>query len=139
MGKINKLFILLLVFFALSLIVLFPKFSQAGPALREYIINNETKQCASFSAGDECQRCVIPQGWQRLGYYSEADCPEDYIMIEPEIQCRPVWKLFCIIPGHSGSNFTQYYFWHKLVPTIVVIILIVFLIFILKKKGNYNK
>jgi hypothetical protein len=66
-------------------------------------INHRTKQCAEIGiCGDECSHCVLPEGWEFLGYSNEVECPPDYAVVE----IAPVWKPkkvdFCCIPVHSG-------------------------------------
>lgn len=76
--------------------------SAAAPAPPQLIINNATKQCSDFTAGDECTRCEAPEGWTVLAY-GIASCPKGYEEIRADIACRPLRAEFCCSEGHSGA------------------------------------
>ncbi len=141
-----KNIIIFLLFFA----IFFPHQIIATQAMRQYITNHQTKECAVFNAGDECERHIVPTGWLVLDYNGPfydsrgnfiggAPCPDGYAFVEDlEIKTKPVWEMFCLLPNHSGSSFTQYYFWSRLIGIIVLIVLIIFLIKKFKKRKIFN-
>jgi hypothetical protein len=65
-------------------------------------VNHEEKQCAEFGCGDECSDCLLPEGWQVLGYSFNTECPADYELVEIEVVWVPLANEFCCTPGHSG-------------------------------------
>ncbi len=75
--------------------------SFAAPAPLEYMVNDAARQCAQFSAGDECTRCAMPQGWKGIGM---APCPAGYATIEVPANCTILKSEFCCTAGHSGGN-----------------------------------
>jgi hypothetical protein len=74
----------------------------AAPAPHEMLVNEQTKQCADFMAGDECFTCEIPVGWTSLGY-GTYECPEGYTQIEVELECSGFKVDRCCSTGHSGA------------------------------------
>lgn len=93
--KFNFLAIILFLLFSFSL-------AYSAPALPQIIINHEKKQCADFMAGDECNACFIPDGWERLGNPLDVNCPQDYSLVIIDIECKPLKSHFCCDYGHSG-------------------------------------
>jgi hypothetical protein len=90
----------------LTLAVLFCWGSQralAAPAPPQLVVNHETKQCAEFSAGDECVSCVPPAGWEILGNSVETECPAGYAQVEIVPICAARKVSFCCTEGHSGA------------------------------------
>ena len=113
--------------------------SLAGPMPQQYIINNHTKECAEFSAGDECVIFEIPEGWQIIGELGKVKCPDGYNKINPKFKAKPVWRMFCLWPKHSGSNYTFYYFWSRVVIIMVILGLILIILSIIKKRNKKDK
>ena len=76
----------------------------AAPTPPQIAVNHDTRECAEFICGDECAYCILPEGWEILGYSSDVECPSDYTMVE----ITPVWKprasARCCTPDHSGSG-----------------------------------
>ena len=92
-----------LFFLAFALLVLiFSPIAFAAPAPPQMIVNNATKECADFFAGDECMGCEIPQGWSSLGYMN-ITCPDGYAQIEVNLSCHGDKNEFCCSQGHSGA------------------------------------
>ena len=93
-------------------------------------INHDTKQCAEIGVcGDECSRCVLPEGWEFLGYSNEVECPPDYAIVE----IHPGWQFqpseFCCTPGHSGiSGDCSEYYARSAIPVYVVLGLVVIML-----------
>jgi hypothetical protein len=73
----------------------------AAPLPTELIVNNATKECSKFFAGDECSDCTPPAGWERLG--AGAECPEGFAHVEVEGSCYGLQTDFCCMEGHSGA------------------------------------
>jgi hypothetical protein len=76
----------------------------AAPLPPEIIINNSSKECAMFIAGDECMDCAPPLGWQSLGYTSDSSCPANYTMVSARGICKGFEVLHCCTEGHSGAS-----------------------------------
>lgn len=68
----------------------------------ETIINNATKECAVFLAGDECMDCSPPPGWHSLGGYSS--CPKNYTISSVRGTCKGFEIPRCCTKGHSGAS-----------------------------------
>jgi len=83
------------------LIILLAGAAFAAPAPLQMIVNNETRECAYFSAGDECVSCDIPDNWASLG--TDAPCPEGYAEASPVKECRRARIERCCSEGHSGA------------------------------------
>jgi hypothetical protein len=69
--------------------------------ITETIINNATKECAVFLAGDECSDCIPPPGWQSLG---RASCPKNYTTSSVRGTCKGIEVSHCCTKGHSGAS-----------------------------------
>lgn len=76
--------------------------ASAVPAPPEFIVNDQTMECAQFNAGDECLSCEVPEGWESLGY-GAAECPPGYTEVSPERNCTPFRVARCCSVGHSGG------------------------------------
>lgn len=76
----------------------------AAPLPPEIIVNDTSKECAMFFAGDECMDCTPPAGWRSLGYDEEASCPKDYNMVSVRGKCSGFEISFCCTEGHSGAS-----------------------------------
>lgn len=74
----------------------------AAPAPPQIMINNATRECADFVAGDECVRCEPPPGWAALGY-GITECPKGYARTDAASVCSPLRAQFCCSEGHSGA------------------------------------
>jgi len=70
--------------------------------ITETIVNNTTKECAVFLAGDECSDCILPPGWQSLGRYY-VPCPKNYSIISVKGACKGFENQRCCTKGHSGA------------------------------------
>lgn len=69
--------------------------------------NHETKECAEFFTGDECVYCDLPNGWENLGDFMDATCPEGYALLESfsvNSVCTPAKTEFCCTINHSGAG-----------------------------------
>ncbi|MDZ7799013.1 MAG: hypothetical protein U5L76_05455 [Patescibacteria group bacterium] len=117
-------------------LLLLPKMSLAGPIPQQYIINSDTKQCAEFFAGDECVIYEVPEDWQIIGELGEVKCPAGYNKINLKLKGKPVWRMFCLWPGYSGSNYTFYYFWSRVIMAAVILGLILMILIIIKKRNK---
>lgn len=85
----------------LTLITLIiPLSSFASMAMPVFGINEDTKECAEFSMGDECVHCVLPDGWIQVEEYQ---CPDSYTQIEKLSVCTKSKSEFCCSASHSGS------------------------------------
>ena len=73
----------------------------AAPAPLQNMVNDETRECSSFSAGDECTRCLMPDGWRGIGM---APCPKGYANVEADRDCSVLKSEFCCSQGHSGGQ-----------------------------------
>jgi len=73
----------------------------AVPAPLQYMVDNAARECSSFSAGDECTRCTMPQGWKSIGM---GPCPIGYASVEAQRQCSVLKSEFCCTQGHSGGQ-----------------------------------
>jgi len=73
----------------------------AAPLPTETIVNDTTKECSSFFAGDECLDCTPPAGWERLE--AGADCPEGFEAVDVEGICHELQTDLCCTEGHSGA------------------------------------
>ena len=72
------------------------------PPLR--VVNHQTKQCGEIFGGDECTDCFPPEGWESLGYTSEAPCPEGYTVVDRiDYTCQGFKIDRCCSEGHSGA------------------------------------
>ena len=69
--------------------------------ITETILNNATKECALFLAGDECSDCSPPPGWQSVG---RASCPKNYAIISVGGTCKGFEVSHCCTEGHSGAS-----------------------------------
>ena len=85
-----------------AIFLLFCAFAFAAPAPQEIIVNNATKECSSFSRGDECVSCAIPEGWESLGYGVE-ECPQGYTETSASRDCTASRSSRCCSEGHSGA------------------------------------
>ena len=84
---------------AVLLLVSLVHASQAPPV---QIVNDESRECATFIGGDECRRCSIPDGWRTLS--PNATCPEGYTTnASVDYSCEPLESAFCCSQYHSGS------------------------------------
>jgi len=61
--------------------------TSAVPAQEQIMINSETNQCSYFSAGDECTRCEVPEGWEIIGN-AGTECPEGYEQVVADYDCQ---------------------------------------------------
>ena len=86
----------ILAFFIISGIVV------AAPLPHQWIVNNDTMQCASFLPGDECMDCTPPDGWEILGPYGP--CPEDYTLVTVRSNCQGFENERCCTKWHSGAS-----------------------------------
>jgi hypothetical protein len=50
----------------------------ATPTPPVIVVNHSTRQCAEVIQGDDCHWCDPPEGWEVLGYSSQATCPAGY-------------------------------------------------------------
>ena len=116
------------------LFLLLPLVSLAVSATDEYIVNHNTKECATFWAGDECEKYEIPVGWQVLGTTHEVECPAGYSKVDLKLKAQPVLESFCLLPGHSGSDYSFNYFWYRVGGGIIILALIIFIIIKKRKK-----
>lgn len=97
---------------ALSLFV--TTFVTAAPRYIE-VVNHTTKQCMYMYAGDECENCSPPEGWEILSNgirdHHFEDCPSGYSRpetigsgsIAPGI-CVPIKDAFCCSTQHTGAR-----------------------------------
>ena len=97
--------------------------------MRGYAVNEVTKQCAVLSGGDECSTVIyhVPNGWKYLNPGEEdaiAGCPVGYQQVSLPYKVKPYWQFGCLVPGHSGSNYTLYYFWFRIVAPVVLSVII---------------
>lgn len=77
----------------------------AAPLPPLLVVNHETKQCAEIMGGDECMDCFPPEGWESLGFASDAECPAGYTQIDHvDHVCEPFKNQFCCSEGHSGVH-----------------------------------
>jgi hypothetical protein len=67
---------LLLALLAASLLMASP--AGATPTPPVLVVNHSTRQCAEVIQGDDCHWCEQPEGWELLGYSSQATCPDGY-------------------------------------------------------------
>jgi hypothetical protein len=76
----------------------------AAPLPPLLVVNHKTKQCSQIFGGDECMDCFPPEGWEILGFDSQAECPSGYTFIEDvEYTCQGFKNQFCCSEGHSGA------------------------------------
>jgi hypothetical protein len=68
--------VLLLALLAASLFVASP--AGATPTPPVLVVNHSTKECAEVIQGDDCHWCDPLEGWEVLGYSSQATCPAGY-------------------------------------------------------------
>jgi hypothetical protein len=74
----------------------------AAPVPPVIVVNDDTQQCATMFAGDECTDCFPPEGWVSLG--PEGQCPAGYTMIDNvDYTCQHFKAQFCCSEGHSGA------------------------------------
>ncbi len=103
-----------------------------------YIVNDETKECSIFRGGDECVNRSIPEGWRFFDFVDfekdPEECPNGYTKVSVETNSKPVWSLSCLLPFHSGSNYSALFFW----PIIIVVIVVVIILVKRKKSKNQN-
>ncbi len=73
-------------------------YSTAAPLPPRRVVNHQARQCAEIIPGDECGDVVLPQGWE----YLDAECPQDYAIVELRPDWTPFKASFCCTEGHSG-------------------------------------
>mgnify|MGYP003995224647 FL=1 len=112
-----------------------PLVSLAAPEISAYIVNDNSKEGAIYKGGDECVKHTMPEGWQFFGFIDETSCPAEYTEVFIETDSKPVWSLSCLMPFHSGSNYSALFFW-PIIIAIVIIIVIVILVTKRKKSKN---
>jgi hypothetical protein len=79
-------------------------FAAAAPMPPEIAVNHTARQCARVMRGDECVICSLPEGWEILGREPEAQCPQGYVEVSLQLECKGVRELRCCLPGHSGGQ-----------------------------------
>jgi len=125
----------LFLIFGFVLVLLIPFIVQAAPAYSGRIINKETKECSYFFAGDECQKCEMPKGWEL--YPNSDQCPEGYREVELDFKCHARnWKAFTN-PICAGFISQKYGIYYKILLIILIGLIVSFLsllIFFIKKK-----
>jgi hypothetical protein len=102
-----KKLILLLIFSTILFFIFIGKDAFAAPLPPMLAVNHQTKECATFFAGDECMDCFPPKGWESLGISWQIECPSDYTHIGEIafelIKCLPFKNSFCCTIDHSGA------------------------------------
>ncbi len=94
----NKTIFLVFVLFTF----IFSPIAFTAPAPPQVIVNDATKECSDYFAGDECMNCEIPSGWRSLGYMN-ITCPAGYKNTDLNFTCTGFKNEMCCSQGHSGA------------------------------------
>jgi len=124
---------------SLLFILLIPRVSQATAGYIGRIINKETKECSYFFAGDECQKCEIPKGWEL--YPNSDKCPKGYKETELDVECHiRDWKAFTKnqCAGFISGRYGIYYQILSIILIGLIILGLVSLIIFIKNKYKNN-
>lgn len=89
----------------MSIIILLfvPTAALASLQYPQFILNEATRECSVFHAGDECVACRVPEGWILMPTGTGYQCPEGYRKVEIKPVCYPQKNPFCCTQGHSGA------------------------------------
>jgi len=79
----------------------------ATPTPPVLVVNHGTGQCAEVIQGDDCHWCEPLEGWEVVGYSSDAECPDGYEELGFQGMtgdCRAYKSQFCCSDGaHHGD------------------------------------